>query len=125
MLLCAVLVLACACLGAALWRARRTVEALRYRAEAAELMDDAAGREINRLRARLRTAEVAAMRPSAACAGHDRARRAELAPTCPACAYLSIGVEVARHLRVPATEIRGPIAPTEAPRAFIIRRGQA
>lgn len=55
-LLCALLALACASLGAAYLRARRTLTALRYRAEAAELMHDATGREVNRLRERLRAA---------------------------------------------------------------------
>lgn len=122
LILCVVLALACAALAGALRRARFEAVDAHRRAEVAELLHDAVGGEVNRLRAELRARPGAYAGPVRTL---PRPRVNEPAPACPVCAGLVIGTEVARHMRVPATEIRGPITPTEAPRAFIVRRGQA
>jgi len=118
-LLCAALALACVALGVALRRARRdAAEQMRQVNVAAEML------------ARIPVeAQVAAVAPPIVYAGPvrvlPRRRVTELAPVCSACARLAIGAEVIRNLRAPATEIRGPVAASEAPRAFIVRWGRA
>jgi hypothetical protein len=118
-LLCAALALACVALGVALRRARRdAAEQMRQVNVAAEML------------ARVPVeAQLAAVAPPIVCAAPVRAlprrRISEQLPVCSACARLAIGAEVIRNLRAPATEIRGPVATSEAPRAFIVRWGRA
>lgn len=120
--LCAALALACVALGVALRRARRdAAEQMRQVNVAAEMLA--------RVPVEAQLAAVGAVAPPVVYAPPVRAlprrRISEQLPVCSACARLAIGAEVIRNLRAPATEIRGPVAPTEAPRAFVVRWGRA
>lgn len=108
-LLCAALALACVALAVALRRARADAAFQRHQV-------DVAGEMLARIPV---AAQLAAVAPPSRCAV------VEPLPVCSACARLVIGAEVIRNLRAPATSIRGPVAPTEAPRAFIVRWGSA